>query len=224
MRKRTGGIISTSGNAQTESVLSVAAIMAQNGTAYTNHELATNVITLESISDVNYIDTVSILERIKNDLKISNFGTNLVRNNKAGAEHILDVSMEAAAITLLGGADPVSYYKAALGKVSYDAPSNGVTVIPSDGEPAYSLESFEPTSVAKYLAATAVANAQSLGIAGSFEEVWFPTQIVPPGQSGVDVMVTITKIFSSTPRNLDSTPYSLVKTSIIEAIINPSIL
>jgi hypothetical protein len=87
----------------------------------------------------------------------------------------------------------------------------------------YSLESFDPVSAIKYIAATAVANAQSI-VAGGFEEVWFPTQIVPPGQSGVDFQVTLPKLYTPSARNADSTPFQIKRVSTIEAILDPSLL
>ena len=217
-RKLSGGILSEKDKLN-NAVLDVASIIANAGTKYTGAELAGNMIALESIDAIAFTTVDRTITSLKAELKASA----LVALLGDVSMETLDHALESAAYTILSGGDAALFYAQASRTVP-GVSGLGAIVLPMDGSDGMGLESFDAVTVAKYLAATAVANAQS-AVAGGFEETWFPQQLVPAGQNGVDIQITIPKVFTTTLHTGDgSTPFSLVKTSLIEAILTPSIL
>ncbi len=203
-------------------VQDVKAIIDRAGSRYRNPELTHSVISLESIDENNRQEVYTTLESLKGELRKSGLMSML----ECKDEDQIDIALEAAAYTILGSDNVSSYFgKAQFTNVntSFDG-QQGVVVMPNDiNGTNYSLESFDPATFPIYLAATAVANAQ-MSVAGGFEEVWFPTQLVSAGESGVDLTINIPKVFQLTRRNTDGTPVDFKKRSIIDTIIDPSIL
>lgn len=199
----------------------VAAVMATAGITFQNKELANNLIGLESLNDMQYQTASSSIESLKDALRDTSLAKTLF---KGFTDEQIDVGLEAAAYTLMTGAAGGEFYAAAAVPAAQGFGA-GQLVHPNDGSgSAFALESFDPVTVQKYLPATAVANARA-AILGDFEETFFPQQLVPAGQNGVDVYVTIPKVFTLTPRTSDAGgPYNIVKTSLIQAVITPSVL
>lgn len=205
------------------------AIIANSGSSIVNENVSKLTLGLESLSD-NEFDLYT-----KSDTELKR----LLRNSPHFNEQILsktddpwlqELSLESAAYVLLAGKTGGEYY---CKNVSNPDPiGNGIdgrVIMPMDGgDTTYNIESFEPASLAKYSASTAAANAQT-SIIGGFEDLWFSPYLVPAGQNGVDLTITIPKVHAMTPRTNDTTgsapyTYQIQKTSIIEAILNPSIL
>jgi len=203
-------------------VSKVETIIATNGTKYTSKDLADSFIGLESISDDRFLSVARTQEELVQELRDSDF-TNLFPDNISPEK--LSLGLEAAAYTLLVGASPAEYFKRAAEGANTFSGTAGVVMTPADGgHSAFGLESFEAGSIQKYLAQTAVANAQA-AVLGGFEDVWFPQQLVPAGQNGVDILVTIPQVFTTTTHTeTTGAPYTIIKQSLISAVIDPSIL
>lgn len=182
-----------------------------------------------SLEGLNQTEAMTI-ETSLNDLKQQLRGTSLHGLLQSSVQTLpsdiresrIEAGLEAAAYQIMVSGAPGDALAAM--KVQVEAPSGtGRLVMPADGGETYSLESFDANTFQNYIAATAVANAQA-AIAGGFEEVFFPQQMIPVGQNGVDVQVTIPKVTTNQLRSLHGAPFALVKTSLIKAVTDPSIL
>lgn len=198
------------------------AIVANGGSRYTSLESAANVIGMESLKEADFAVIQSSYADMMHDLRGSGLALELMK----GVEpEQLEVALEACALTLMSGANPEAYYAAAIQNAV--APAGGVLVNTQQSGMAFNdtfgMESFDPVSVQKYLAYTAVANALSV-INGDFESVFFPPQIVPAGQTGIDVDIRIPRVFAMNTRTNNGVPISFVKHSIIDALVDSSIL
>lgn len=219
-RRRFSGAKASEKEILNNAVLDVSAIINNGGSTYINKQLANDVIGLESIDSIAFQGVDRTMQQLKGELRSSSLGTVMLAGY---SPEQVDHALESAAYTILASDDAVKFYSDAARRPNA-IDGLGAVVLPADGDSGYAMESFDPISIPKYLAATAVANAQA-AISGGFEEVWFPQQIVPAGQNGVDVQITIPRVFTTTVRTGDgSTPYNLVKQSLVEAILDPSML
>jgi len=208
----------------TNAVRGVQSLISSYGTIYRNPELSNNTISLESLDDNSYQTVKMSLESLKSELRRNSDLMETIGTHHD--EYQIDIALEAAAYTIMAADNASSYFnKATINSISSSFEGQeGVVIIPMDQViPSYSLESFDPVSYANYIAATAVANAQNT-IAGGFEEVWFQPQLITAGESGVDLVITIPKVFQLTQRSNDGTPVDFKKISIIDTIIDPTIL
>lgn len=213
---------------EAKAVEEIKLIMANRGAKYSSRELAGNVIGLESLRDNNeseFNNTKGVLIELMSELERNTNISELIKRQTTDPAK-RSFALEAMALTMLTGQNLSAAYKASSAKSLQD--SRFITIAPNDGTNSYSIESFEETKSAQYLAATAVANSQA-AIPGNFEETWFPQIMIPAGQSGYDVVVTVPKVLVSNLRNIaldasGSAAFSMKKVSLLEAVYDPSIL
>lgn len=213
-----------------EAELEVEALLVRAGSKYKNSYK--EAVSLESLTDDQYELYVSVESELKEDLKrLPSFDRILKQAKGRNDEETLrlqELGLEAASYSLLAHLNPKNYYD--LKTVNHPTPlgSNieGMVVNPMDGGTPYALESFDPVSAAKYSVTTAIASAQA-AVLGGFEDAFFPARLVPAGQNGVDMQITIPKVMAQSPQpSLSAAPYTytISKTSLIEALVFPSIL
>ena len=199
----------------------ISSIISNSGASITTKELAGYAASLESIDDHSFSQVSGAIQSIRHDLEDSHLGAILQGRDPL----TIDLALEAAALTILAGGDAISTHN--FGGVKPQSVDNGILVNPSQGgadyNSEYSLEAFDPSSLQRYIAQSAYANAMAV-VGGGFEEVFFPTQLVPAGTNGVDVKVIIPKVFSSVTRTSNGVPTAFTKHSIISALIDSSIL
>lgn len=210
-----------------DAVTEVSQRLADRGGIYHSKEVASNAVGMESLADSNYVEHTSVKNQLMGDLRSSASFMSLLGDKTE--EHLIELALESAAYTIMATHSEVAAFD--IRKVNTPDPlgagMDGFVVMPNDGSTAATLESFEGVASPKYSVATALANAQA-AVLGGFEDAFFPTQLVPAGANGVDLFLTIPKITSMTPRsNVEGGTiytYSIVKTSLIKALIDPSLL
>lgn len=134
-----------------------------------------------------------------------------------------DNALATMAYTILSAQRPNDML-AAYRTASDSAGGDPNAVLSSDiGRTPYSLEAFDPASLDKYLGLTAIINA--LTTAGNqFMDVWFPTEMIPVGNSGYQLDFKIPKIVIPRPRDDSGNVLVMEKISINQAILDPTIL
>ena len=213
--------IGKSGKLET-AVSELKSIIADGGQRYLSSQTAISAIGMEDLNEGDLGVLHGNFETLMHDLRGSSIATDLLQGMSPAN---LEIALESCALTIMSSGDPSAYYQGVVGAVA--APVNGILV--SGTQPGmvfsdqFGMESFDPISIAKYLPYTAIANALSV-INGDFEAVWFPPQIVPAGQTGVDVEIRIPRIFSTVTRSNNGVPVAFTKHSIINALIDSSLL
>ena len=201
-------------------VMDVKDIIANRGSKFRNHDTAVNVIGLESLDGMAAANTHQTISDLVADLRGSANIMSMIEKQTDKPE-FQEFALETMALTILQGGDLGACAEASKKKAVQE--QGFVTISPNDDGNGYSFESFDPIKSFEYLAATAVANSQA-AIPGNFEEVFFPQVMIPAGQSGYDVAITIPKILVSNLRNSSAGAFVLQKLSLIDAVYDPSIL
>lgn len=199
----------------------IQSVIAQSGVGVTNKDVARDIIGLESLSDDRLMPVQRTYKEVVVALKETGTFARVLSGFSAAQQ---EVALEAAAMTIMAGGDPAAWHVAAKAP---DASGGAHVVNPNQGvldyADNYALEGFEPASMNQFIAQSAYVNALA-AIQGGFEETFFPIQIVPAGTNGVDVTITIPKIFSASSRSAKGTPATFNKTNIIKAIVDSSVL
>lgn len=202
-----------------QAINDVAAIISTSG-SLVSKAMANNVIGVEGVDDSTYLEVQDGFTQTVSQLRDSALGSVLL---SSVPEHQVELALESAAFTLMAAGDLEAMYTSANNKL----PAGGTVINPAQGNEDYTnlagLESFDAASSGEYLAQSVIANAMSV-VQGNFADVWFPTQIVAPGVTGVNVAVSIPKIYPTVVRNADGVPVAFDQKSIIDALIDSSIL
>lgn len=189
-------------------------------------DTANAVIGLESLHGADLANAQSTFESIKTKLEDAGLRELIIAQmNGVKNEEVIDVAMESAVMSMMGGADPATYYNRYLngnkgnihGAISVDTSVAGIT----GGAPA--LESFTVNNFDKFIATSVVVNALSLA-QSNFDELFFPTEIVPAGNSGVSVTLRVPYAYNRTKRAGNGAPYALEKKPLIHALEDATIL
>lgn len=132
-----------------------------------------------------------------------------------------EASIESAAILLMASGDPAAYQHNALKRAS--APAGTVIVENNNALPEMTEEAFDNTNFSKFNAMSVVVTALSLAQT-NFDELFFPTEIIAAGNSGVTANVSIPYAFNRTKRAADGAPYKFEKNTLINACEDHTIL
>ena len=204
----------------TRAIQAIQGIISEGGSAHTGH--AEDMIALEGLDTGALSGVRDDYNEVTRELRESVLGQEILA---AVPEAQACIALEAAAMTIMVAGNPAKYHQAMAKKPN--APEGGVLVQPavpgSDYSEDYSLEAFDPKSMDEFIAQSAYANAMA-AIQGEFEETFFPTQVVPAGKDGVDIKIVIPKVFAGVTRSSDGTCVDFQKESIINALIDSSIL
>lgn len=206
-------------------IAAIQSVMVEEG-QHLDKQLAGNMFSLESLDSARLSNVDEQYTSIRNSLESSYIGEELLANVP---ENIREMSLEAATMTIMMSKDA----RGLLSAISTPAKSGGNQLVDAnvgnnlDYVPAgesFSLEGYDPASMDEFMAHSVLANAMGV-IQGEFEETFFPTQVVAAGQDGVDVTVTIPKVYSSVARSSSNQFLSKInKQSIVDALLDSSVL
>lgn len=207
---------------QAQAIDGIASILAKEGSSISTPALAEMAASLESIDSQSHGEVTQVLSSVVADLEASPLGKIVLADHTPEQR---EIALEAAALTMMANGDLVSAHS--YGTSKPQAIDGGVLVSPQQGGTDYSeeytLESFDEVSLQKYVAQSAYANAMA-AVGGGFEELFYPAVLVPVGQNGVDVTVSIPKVYPAVTRSKDGTVKKFEKKSIIKALIDSTIL
>ena len=201
-----------------------------NNSTYRDGSVTDALIGFESVAEASLNAFSTTLESLKNDLGRTTLPEILRKRvstlSPVEQEEQIELGIESAAITLLlASADREDQLLQAVVANPFVPNAKAINVYAMDGgdTPSINFESFEPQSFQNFAAVTAIINAQN-AIAGGFQRVWFPQEMIPIGDNGKDVRITIPQITSNQVRASAGGAYTLTKQSVIPAIVDPSIL
>lgn len=143
-------------------------------------------------------------------------------SNPEASQEVIDVAMEAAAVTLMAAGSPDNWHE---NFIHGKGPSASARVIDLDQSGAVmpSMESFTYDAFDKFIAHSVILNALSVGD-NAFNEALFPTEVIEAGQSGAEVSISIPYVYNRTKRNVNGKPFEFVKTPLLNAIQDHTIL
>lgn len=189
-------------------------------------DLTNGVLGMESLSapelanvQVAFEDVKAKLENIGlRDLIIAQMGGNV-------DEEVIGVALESATISLMAAGNPTEYHaKYMSGKSSASAGSISVDVsVPGVVTGVPSMESFTVNSFDKFSALSVVVSALTLA-QSNFDELFFPSEVIPAGESGVNVKLSIPYAYNRTKRAVNGAAYQFEKKPLIHAIEDYKIL
>lgn len=151
---------------------------------------------------------------------MSRFGTE-DENNACVAS-----AMDHAAVILAAAGDAEGYHRAFTSQPMNETKATLLNRrVPGIDYANLSGETFEPVSIKDNLAISVVVAALSTSV-NSFEQLFYPTVVLPAGKSGVDIKVRTPYAYQLKGRNTDGTKYDAKKDrrSLVEAYRDNSIL
>ena len=201
-----------------------AAICDQRG-ALIGKETTEQLIGLEGLNDAGMAQATASFEQCRQI--ISDTGLEELIKDQIGSDDpaILDVALESAAFQLMAAGDPAAYNGAAVSKggapggaIPVDVTVPGVVTGDTTG-----LESFHSDAFTNFSVASMIVG--SLTVAqNSLDQLFFPTEVVSPSESGAVVSLDIPYVYNRTKRAGDGSKYNLVKTPLIHATEDHTIL
>lgn len=208
-------------SAHLKSVEDISSVISRTGAVSQSQSIADDVIGLESLDSSRLSSVQASFKEVEASLReTDSFGKWLAGKTKEQQEFAL----EAAAMTIMAGGNPSAWHSAA------KAPVGGAGIVlanPNQGTLDYSndyaIEGFESGTMNQFIAQSAYVNAMA-AVQGGFEEAFFPIQIVPAGTTGVDVTISIPKVFSVLARTSTGAPVTFNKINIIKAIVDSTVL
>lgn len=199
----------------------IAGVIARTGVVSQNPELAMDLIGLESLDGTKLSQVQASFQEVQSALLSTKTFGRLIGSLSKERQAI---ALESAAMTIMAGGNPAAWHTAAKAPerdsgVSMVNPNQGTL----DYSTQYAIEGFEAATMNKFIPQSAYVNAMA-AVQGGFEEAFFPIQIIPAGTTGVDVTISIPKIFSATARSVTGAPTAFNKVNIVKAIVDSSIL
>ncbi len=207
-------------------VTEIANIYADHRGDLITKEMANQVISMESLAPVDLANVQLAFEAVKDKLERVGLRDLIIAQMGGVAdEHVISVAMESAAIALMAAGNPEKYHKS-YNTIKTAGPSGTITVDTSvlgvdTGVPA--LESFTVNSFDKFAALSVVISALTLA-QSNFDELFFPSEVVAAGESGVSVSVCIPYAYNRTKRAANGAPYQFQKKPLLHAIEDYKIL
>ena len=195
------------------------------GDLFTN-DTASSVVGMESLQGSDLANAQTSFESVRTKLEDAGLRSLIVAQmGGTQDEAIIDIAMESAVIAMMGASDATGYHDAYLnGRTG--APTGSVTVdtaVPGVVAGVASMESFTQNNFDKFTASSVVVNALTLA-QSSFDELFFPTDIVSAGNSGVAVTLRIPYAYNRTKRANNGAAYSIEKKPLVHALEDSSIL
>jgi len=182
------------------------------------------VLGLESLSDVELENARVAFDSVNSQLEQTGL-TDIIKRQLGEESDLAGVALESAGITLLAAGDPATYHR------EFAAPAKGPSAnaqvveatVGEDLSSMFGMESFTTDAFNKYTAMSVVVNALALA-QSSFDELFFPTEVVSAGQAGLEVDISIPYAYNRTKRAADGTPWEFDKKSLVNAIEDYRIL
>jgi len=204
-------------------VTAISGVLAERRGDLITPETANSLVAMESLDET----TLNALEDTFGQAQgaLADAGLeNLLREHFRGNDHAVQVSMEAAAITLLAAGNPEVYHESFIAARKAGGGATTVdTFVPGVDSALPSMESFTQDSFDKFVSHSVLVNALAVGN-NEFDEAFFPTEVIDASQSGAEVTVSIAYAYNRTKRGVNGKPYEFEKKSLIRAIEDHTIL
>ena len=204
------------------SVTAVTEIIGANKSSFVSADIATQAIGVESLDTNDFNDFNLTYGAVIQQLENSPIGLELLSNIP---ESQRAVGLEAAAYSLMAAGDLKGHHMSMAEPATIE--SGGVLVSVADTGNRYSevvgVEAFDAASLDNYVASNVYANAQA-AIVSDFEDAFYPTVIVPAGQNGVQMDISVPKLFHGVIRDTAGNLTQFKKISILEGYRDSSIL
>lgn len=196
-----------------ESVESVLVVNAGTLSADTTMSL----VSMESLTEDNSVSVKGDFESIYASLDGSEVGQNMLSDV---SDEMREISLENASILTMGVGDQTLYQDMFSKEVST---VNGALVVNNNTmNDNFTMESFDQVTSSKYAAQSVVLAALG-GITTDFEQTFYPTTVVEPGVTGVNISVQKTKVVKTSKRGGGTgASFTLNKISTLEAYVDPS--
>lgn len=207
--------------------------IANQGASLASKDVTGQMLSFESLSDATVrgnvesraeqaaTDVRGMLGDLAADLGLE--GYDAEKNPEA-----LEVAARSAACIMLAAGDPVAYAQKAYTVESFADGERGRAMPLASagtdyriGRPA--MESFDERELSAHLPFS-VAFAAFAARQDDFAEAFFPTTVVTPDQAGLDIEITIPKVFTNSDHPTNGTPTTFDKRNLIEAAVNFNIL
>lgn len=213
--------------------LQVANVVADIANIYADHrgdlftkDLASQVISLESLAPSDLANVQMAFETVRE--KLERVGLrDLIIAQLGGKvdESVIATAMESAAISLMAAGSPDRYHSRYV-SMKNNAPSGSVVVdtsVPGIVNGLPSMESFTVNSFDKFAGISVVVSALTLA-QSNFDELFFPSEVIAAGDSGISVKMSIPYAYNRTKRAVNGSPFQFEKKSLIHAVEDYKIL
>lgn len=194
----------------------------ERGREMANPEITSGLLSLESLQPHQFNEVSRAHDQAIADLKQMYADANI------STEHYTDAQWQAGAVTMLAAGNPGAYARAANRTVA--ASTEGYSLVEASGagfdyrnDPAVSLEAYDDRELMNNLSFSVVFNVQAAR-QNEFGEAFYPTVVVTPDQSGLDVSVSRTMVFNEIRHDLTGKPTDFQRRNLVEAVIDASIL
>lgn len=194
----------------------------ERGREMANPEITSGLLSLESLQPHQFNEVSRAHDQAIADLKQMYADANI------STEHYTDAQWQAGAVTMLAAGNPGAYARAANRTVA--ATTEGFSLVEASGagfdyrnDPAVSLEAYDDRELMNNLSFSVVFNVQAAR-QNEFGEAFYPTVVVTPDQSGLDVSVSRTMVFNEIRHDLTGKPTDFQRRNLVEAVIDSSIL
>lgn len=147
--------------------------------------------------------------------------------NTEDGQRRLEVAAQSAAVAAMAAGDVTGYAQRAYTIDASEAP--GVRSVPLNtagtdyrlGAPA--MEAFDERELSAHLPYS-ITFAAFAARQDEFSETFFPTAVVTPDQAGLDIEVTIPKVFTNSRHGMDGKPTDFDRRNLIDAVVDADIL
>lgn len=194
----------------------------ERGREMANPEITSGLLSLESLQPHQFNEVSRAHDQAIADLKQMYADANI------STEHYTDAQWQAGAVTMLAAGNPGAYARAA--NRTGAASTEGYSLVEASGagfdyrnDPAVSLEAYDDRELMNNLSFSVVFNVQAAR-QNEFGEAFYPTVVVTPDQSGLDVSVSRTMVFNEIRHDLTGKPTDFQRRNLVEAVIDASIL
>ncbi len=202
-------------------VAEIQSVVALCGSLIQQPEVTSSLISLESLNGQDMAKIQSTRQEIEHKLREQATFAGILAKLPTTQQ---EIAIEAATMTIMAAGNPAAWAGAA---PTGNAPQGTVTVNPNQGTAEYrqdfSMEGFDSASANQFIAHSAYVNAM-VAVQGGFEEAFFPIQIIPANGNGIDVSISVPKVYRAGLRSSAGTAYSIEKTNIIKGLVDSTVL
>jgi hypothetical protein len=200
------------------------------GASLSNKSQTTQMLSFESLAVDAQQDLAHKAETVSADVKEAIHGLKQSLNMEGYDEgsNELEVASQAAACIMMAAGDPVAYAQKAYTVETFSDTANyraaALNLAGTDyrtGQPA--MEAFDERELSTHLPFS-VAFAAFAARQDEFAEAFFPTVVITPDQAGLDIEITIPKVFTNGNHPANGVATDFGKRNLIEAAVNFEIL
>lgn len=209
-----------SGDELNKVINQVATLISEQRGALVGKESTSIAIGMESLQGAELDQAQLTFENISTQLDSIGVGE-LIRSQLGENGDAADVAMEAAVISLMAAGEPAQYHQSSM--TPNKGPSSDAVLIDTNAVSIPSMESFTFDAFNNFNAMSVVISALTLA-QSSFDELFFPTEVIGGGNSGSEISVSIPYAFNRTKRAANGSPWDFEKKSLVHAIEDHTLL